>query len=218
MKNTAGRNDKIIALILAMFYCTGIAGHAVLISRPYMLLLTPFVLLLGGAIVILPLLRSSCRILIWCTLTYLFTFTIEAIGVNTGYVFGCYTYGNTLGVKILGVPLVIGFNWVIAVLGAAYFASRIMRSAVIGAVLTGMLTVIYDVPLEMVAMRLDYWRWPASIVPVSNYLAWFIISAIASYILLKIQRPPERNIPVFYFIIQFFFFVIIDLMIIAGIM
>jgi Protein of unknown function (DUF422). len=32
----------------------------------------------------------------------------EIIGVNTGLIFGSYTYGNSLGIKLMNVPIV---NW-----------------------------------------------------------------------------------------------------------
>jgi putative membrane protein len=37
-------------------------------------------------------------------------FFIEAIGVNTGLIFGNYVYKTTLGWKFLETPLIIGVN------------------------------------------------------------------------------------------------------------
>jgi len=38
-------------------------------------------------------------------------FLIEVIGVKTGYIFGRYYYGQSLGYHLLSVPLLIGLNW-----------------------------------------------------------------------------------------------------------
>ena len=40
----------------------------------------------------------------------------EAIGVNTGLLFGTYEYGANLGFKIFGVPLIIGVNWTVLII------------------------------------------------------------------------------------------------------
>ena len=37
----------------------------------------------------------------------------EILGVNYGLIFGKYDYGDNLGLKLLGVPLLIGLNWVV---------------------------------------------------------------------------------------------------------
>ncbi len=36
---------------------------------------------------------------------------VEWIGVHNDWLFGSYYYGNNLGPKIYGVPLLIGVNW-----------------------------------------------------------------------------------------------------------
>ena len=38
---------------------------------------------------------------------------VEIVGVKTGVLFGEYFYGNNLGLKILGVPILIGINWAV---------------------------------------------------------------------------------------------------------
>ena len=39
----------------------------------------------------------------------------EIIGVNKGLIFGEYSYGDALGIKVFGVPILIGINWCILV-------------------------------------------------------------------------------------------------------
>ena len=34
----------------------------------------------------------------------------EIIGVKYGFIFGEYSYGNALGIKFMGVPLIIGIK------------------------------------------------------------------------------------------------------------
>ena len=42
---------------------------------------------------------------------YFIGFLIEALGVNTGKIFGEYVYGKSLGFKISETPVIIGINW-----------------------------------------------------------------------------------------------------------
>jgi putative membrane protein len=47
-------------------------------------------------------------------------FFIEAIGVNTGLIFGNYVYKTTLGWKFLETPLIIGVNWILLTCSVVY--------------------------------------------------------------------------------------------------
>ena len=46
------------------------------------------------------------------SITLLFGYFIEQIGVTTSWPFGEYSYSSTLGPKIFSVPLVVPFAWV----------------------------------------------------------------------------------------------------------
>ena len=36
--------------------------------------------------------------------------------------------------------------------------------------------VAYDVLMEPVAIRLDFWHWPEGSIPLQNYFAWFVVA------------------------------------------
>ncbi|MBC2840033.1 carotenoid biosynthesis protein [Robiginitalea sp. SC105] len=102
----------------------------------------------------------------------------EWVGVHTGWLFGNYSYGENLGFKAYGVPLLIGLNW--AVLGmlsgaiatrtTAYPTTRVLLGA---ALMTGL-----DVALEPVAPVFDFWAFDAGSAPLKNYLSWFALSTV----------------------------------------
>lgn len=103
-----GRRDEAVGGVIAVFYAVGVAGHYVEMTRPLMLLLTPYTLLIFGTVAILPALHEGrARLLAWAAGSYALTLAAEALGVATGAVFGSYEYGPTLGARALGVPLVI---------------------------------------------------------------------------------------------------------------
>ena len=38
--------------------------------------------------------------------------------------------------------------------------------------------VVYDLIMEPVAIRLDMWSWGGDVIPLQNYIAWFVISLV----------------------------------------
>ena len=38
--------------------------------------------------------------------------------------------------------------------------------------------VMYDILLEPVAIRFDFWQWENVLVPLQNYVAWWLISLV----------------------------------------
>ncbi|MBK6680290.1 MAG: carotenoid biosynthesis protein [Ignavibacteriales bacterium] len=85
-------------LLLAIIYSVGILGHSLENFLPLMKDLTSFVLLLS-IVMVLWFTRSDWnrKVIIWAVSTFVVTFTLEAVGVATGVIFGKYTYGPTLG-------------------------------------------------------------------------------------------------------------------------
>ncbi len=193
------RWEKTVIAVLAVLTAVGIAGHLIESLRPLMLSLTPFYLLAsGGAVLASALVRSEqrTRLLLWTVFSYLFTFSLEAVGVATGRVFGAYEYGTVLGLLLFRVPLVIGFNWVLVVLGGIGLSSLFLKdddawTRLLFVPLTAAaVCVLTDIFMEPVAIRLGYWEWAAVNPPLQNYLAWGAIAFITAFSFgeLKIKR------------------------------
>ena len=146
-----------------------------------MLTLTPYILLLMGIFVLLfsGVLRSV-NFIKWFVVTYIVTVILEITGVKTGIIFGDYIYGDVLGFKLFGVPLIIGFNWLFVIAGAFSVSSKISDNKMLILFLSAIFSVVFDYLLEPVAMKLGYWEWKDSVIPFQNYAAWFIIALTAS--------------------------------------
>jgi bisanhydrobacterioruberin hydratase len=201
-------HKKIIIFILASFYAMGILWHALPLTYPLMLIVTPSVLLVFGLFIFgAGLLEGGKLFLGWSVVTFLATFAVEAAGVATGSIFGEYYYGDVLGAKILGVPLVIGFNWTIVVFGIASFVGRFISNRVLAAFLTACGGVVFDWLMEPIAMALGYWEWIGNSVPFQNYLAWFIIGFGAGLGFFAFNLRIKSNYPPIYVLIQALFFI-----------
>lgn len=205
-------NNKSVSIILYVMYGVGVLGHSLQYSRELMLTLTPFTLLFTGGLVIYVLTKDNYEIRKWLAITYLITFSVEVMGVKTGYIFGNYHYGNVLGPKIFETPVIIGFNWILVILGALVITKKfINRSPAFLIIFAPLLAVTFDFVLEPVAVKLNYWNWDGGVIPFQNYLAWYIIAFIFSayFVLLKIEI--KSKLTANYFLIQFVFFIILNL-------
>jgi len=209
------RDYRIAVLVIALFYSVGIAGHIYPPTLPLMIRLTPWVLLIFGSMTILQVSpQPQRRALLWIGGTYLFTFIMEALGVATGLIFGGYVYGESLGFQLFQVPVVIGFNWTIIVLALSGEAFRLVRSPILGALLTGLGAVLFDWVMEPAAVSLDYWNWSGGIIPLQNYLAWFGIAALCSWLYGSLRIRTESRLGLLYVLIQLIFFIVLR---VAGI-
>lgn len=108
---------------------------------------------------------------------------IEVLGVSTGIPFGEYRYLGSLGAQLLGVPVVVALAWTMMAY-PAYVVSEVVggglaRTALVG----GWALASWDLFLDPQMVQAGHWAWesvgPALAgIPVTNYLAWFMIATI----------------------------------------
>ena len=128
------------------------------------------------------------------------------IGVRTGIIFGNYHYGNTLGIKLLDVPVIIGINWMILIYCVGCIFHKIpgpiaVKSLMGAALLTGL-----DLMMEPIAMKYDFWKWNNSPIPAQNYVAWFVVSFLLLLIFHSLKFNKENKLAPSFYIIQLAFF------------
>lgn len=202
------RPSLVFAVLLACLYSVGILSHLWPQTRGLMAILTPYFLLLtGGAALVLAIPeRGRAGFLVWVAVCYLVTFALEALGVATGMVFGAYHYGGVLGGHILGVPPVIGFNWMLIILAFSSLALRLPRSKYYGPLLAAAAATFFDWVMEPVAIGLGYWTWEGGDIPLQNYAAWFVIALAMSLSQSISGIKPRRDTPAILAAAQLAFF------------
>lgn len=199
---------------LAIIYAVGLAGHLILPLRPLMLLITPYVLLITGGIVLLPVLRDrNWRTLSWLLAAGLVTFFIEVAGVATGKIFGNYAYTDVLGAPVFGVPLLIGFNWMLVLFGSINLAQIISRRAPLQIAIATLCAPLFDYVMEPVAVAFNYWGWHTGAPPLQNYIVWGVISGILCSVYLLSRCKAHRSLPAFYLGVQFCYFSILNVIV-----
>jgi bisanhydrobacterioruberin hydratase len=211
---------------LLWIYGVGITGMLIPYTRPLFMAITPVNLLVVGGLLFYSHSKWDARTIIVLAVIGIASFFVEAVGVNTGLIFGEYSYGRTLGPALQNTPLMIGVNWIIlvyichsiAVMIFEKFSGRGVAGMLYGkipslmvAIVGAALMVAYDFVLEPSAIELDMWTWAGEGIPLQNYLAWYFFSFVF-ILFLGLSRVNTRNqlaLPVY--LVQVVFFLILDI-------
>lgn len=142
---------------------------------------------------------------------------VEIVGVQTSALFGHYGYGEVLGYKVWGVPLMLGVNWFIVTYCSGMAIHRLLQKfqspltgitkALIFIIVAAATAVFYDWLMEPVAIKLGYWQWGGDgSVPVYNYITWFIVSLLLLTIFHYAQFGKQNKFAVNLLIVHLLFF------------
>jgi len=208
--NYLEKKEVEIKVFILIFYTIGIIGMLVPALFPLFIKLVPFALILSFlTLTVFHRERNNQKSLIVFIAIYLLGFAVEVVGVNTGMLFGDYMYGNSLGIKFLNTPIIIGLNWLLLIYITASVVEQFKIPNLAKIVLASSLMVGYDFILELVAPRLDMWRFSDDVVPLQNYIVWFTFS-IVLHSLIKIFRINTKNrLALIVLISQFVFFLVL---------
>lgn len=138
---------------------------------------------------------------------------VEIFGVQTGWLFGSYSYGEVLGPKIAGVPFILGMLWWISLMGLGHWSDRIMtrwmgalpfhrvkRAAVAATLMTAL-----DGLIEPVAIQAGWWSWEGGEVPWTNYVSWWVLSFLFHLIPQRTNQNIGAGLLVVIFVLFFLF-------------
>jgi putative membrane protein len=197
--------------VLVLFFAVGIAGLAIPATHSLFVRLTPLSLLLSLSVLLLFHSVWTLRLVIYFFIVFAAGLLLEAIGVNTGVIFGEYAYGSVLGIKIWGTPLMIGVNWLMLTYMAWDMTGWIKIPVFLRVPASSLLMVLFDFVMEPVAITMGMWTWSGNVIPLQNYLAWFVISLMFFTLtaLMKIEVRNKISIPLW--LILFTFFILLQL-------
>lgn len=171
-------------LILLLFHAI---GFVLFMQGPEAAVLSWLNILLSGTLIFIA--ENNLRkAAIVFTGIFVFGYAIELIGTQTGWLFGNYTYGKALGIKIFGVPVIIGVNWFATIAACASSARVIRMPVILQAGLAALLATMLDMLIEPVAMRYGFWSWNEGRIPVFNYVCWFVFSLLFAYFYLRLSN------------------------------
>ena len=200
--------------LLAIVHAVGLAG-VVFLDADLILDLTVVNLLLTAVVVLG--FGDPDNAWKWALTAYI-TYGVEVIGVQTGFPFGAYAYGERLGSPLYGAPPIIGVLWLLTLMGTLYWAQQWAPDrdgkdrSVHRAALAATLMVAFDIVLEPVAIRTNLWNWAGDAIPIWNYLSWWAIAFALAWAWRKAHTFRTNRAAGLLLIIQTAFFIGLSLL------
>lgn len=197
--------DKIKSFLMS-YYIIGFAGFTINYTYDLFRHLISFSILLSVVLLLVYHKNWSKTFIITGLIIFAGGWIIELIGTKTGFPFGEYSYSNLLTPLIAGVPLILGLNWIFLVYCSFIItsfipAAKTFRSLIAAGLMTG-----YDLLLEPFAINTGMWIWEGGKVPLSNFIAWFVLSFIFVRLMYINPAEKENKLGIFLFVYQLGFF------------
>ncbi|GAB3541958.1 carotenoid biosynthesis protein [Pontibacter brevis] len=195
--------------VLVIFHSVGLWGLLFSGNSTYFQQLTPMNLLLTNVLLFSFHRRWNNGFILFAVVVFGVGFMSEVIGVHTGLLFGSYSYGAALGLKLWEVPLLIGLNWLMLVYTTGHISNYFKVHWLAKAFTGTLLMVLLDYFIEPVAMQYDFWSWQGGSIPSSNFVGWF---AVAFLLQLYFQKAPfykANKLAPYVYLVQLVFFIIL---------
>lgn len=200
-------------------YLAGVVGLSLPYSKPIFLKLTAFNLWVSMILLLFFHENWSKKAVITFSCIFISGFLVELIGVKTGAFFGNYKYGQTLGLKLFDVPIAIGANWLVLTYIFSYFSQICFKekkyNEFVLALISSCCMVILDFLIEPIAVKYNFWRWQGNVIPLQNYLGWFVFGFLFCFIIQKQKIIFKNNLALLLLILQAIFFLTHNLLSIA---
>jgi putative membrane protein len=206
-KNITDKKTAQAIRLVLIFHLVGLVGLSVALTRPLFLMLVPFHLLLMTAILSIDHKKFDTKFVLFFLVMFITGFIAEWVGVHTGILFGDYLYGDTLGIKIDGIPFLMGANWFLLIYAAGTSLQQTTIKQMWLRVLIGATAlVLLDLLIEPAAIKFDYWHWVNTAVPVTNYICWFILSILLLFVFEFCRFKKQSMVGLVLLVSQFLFF------------
>jgi len=206
-KNT---NTLISVFIIWLFHICGLLG-IIYGNREWFIAFTPINLFVSFALLFINQVELERKNLLAGLAIFLIGMISEILGVQYGLIFGDYIYLNNLGFKILGVPIMIGINWIILTYITGSFSNYIFNANKKAAIVFGaVLMVVLDLLIEPVAPELGFWAFDSIFAPLQNYIGWFIIGLLVQVIFHYSTDKKDTTFSFHLLLVQLFFFTVLN--------
>ena len=217
---------EIATAIAVLFHTIGLVG-LLYFDKTFFLAVTPFNLLLSFALLIWTQQDKNISFFLFLITCFAVGITVEIIGINTGVLFGDYTYGKVLGYQVKNVPLLIGINWFLIIYCCGISIHTVLMKAInriaadtgkkpmvlkaLSVIIDGAtLAVFFDWLMEPVAVKLGYWLWNGDgSIPMFNYICWFVVSLLLLTVFHFAKFNKQNKFAVNLLLIQLMFFLVL---------
>ena len=156
-------------------------------------------------------------------LIFFSTFIVEWAGADSDFLFGSYDYTDRFAPNVFGVPIAIGFAWLMVMATSHVIARWIVPAGgILYAAVGGIAAVIIDLIIDPVAYQIKgYWIWEDTgfyyDIPWTNFTGWFIVAFVLHLILdaafryrkLHVQAEQAENRMVLLYVLMIAMFILL---------
>lgn len=169
---------------------------------------TPVNLLLCFSLLVVNLPVKSFKGILLFFLCFFTGMIAEIVGVQTGTIFGEYSYGSNMGIKVMGVPFMIGIYWAVLVLVTNQIGKMFFKNTLAIALTATALMLGLDFIMEHMAPIFDFWTFSGGVAGIQNYLAWGVIALVLNLFATKMMTKGGEQFSIHLYLNQFAFFLI----------
>lgn len=131
-----------------------------------------------------------------------FSYTIESVGLLTGFPYGEFSYSPNVGILLFNfLPIALPFAWVPLMIGAVAIVINYRGDFLKFCFMSLLWLVSIDIILDPGAVFLGFWSYSQSGdwygVPISNYLGWVVSGAIGFFIMWLFIRKVKKGPPTY---------------------
>lgn len=134
----------------------------------------------------------------FASVTFLFALGVEIMGSKTGWPFGTYSYDDSLGIKIAGVPIIVPFAWIMMAHPVLIAARKTIPAWAF--LYGGAGLMAWDLFLDPQMVSAGRWNWDVvgphvpfqPEIPLSNTAGW-LFAGMGLMALLNLILPKERR-------------------------
>lgn len=186
-------NRTTIALLFPTIGALMMIASAELSAVPSILRFNPVLILIGVVVMRMPLISGIMplfkkRAVILMSLLVVYTYVIEIVGVKTGYPYGEFEYGVSLGPMLFDiVPIALPL----------FFIPLVLNSYLLSVLLLGdkskrfyyrvptviSFVILIDLVLDPASVSIGLWEYSNTFyygVPVTNYFGWILSATVAT--------------------------------------
>ena len=201
---------NIAIFLILLFHISGFIGICFTPYRNWFLTHTPLNLLVAFIGILVTISNKNSTFLFISGFIMLFGWSVEWVGVETGFPFGNYNYEKSiLGKQLFGIPIFIGINWWLQVYCYGVLTEKYItkKNKVLKSTAAAFLMVISDFPMELLANKIGLWQWHSGVAPWQNYVGWLVYGFILQYICQYFDILRTNTVAIVYCFCTFLFFI-----------
>lgn len=202
--------EKVLIAILFLFYLVGLIGILAPSQKLFFLSLSPYNLILSFTVLLIARNLKNTNWYLFLGIVVLTGYIVEWIGVHTSWLFGQYNYGENLGWKLNEIPIIIGFNWLLMIVGSASISARFFNNRWYEIISSALIMTAFDAIMEPVAIKSDFWHWKNEIIPIYNYVCWFGVGFLSQWVYQVLKLRESNKVHDALLLIMIVFFIVLN--------